>query len=86
MASLLITPVYLQPVDTIQDMLRSQSQFIVPGDTAVPILVKIDPRQSMKELSKIQVPIPLTRGEFTKATRDRLKSLFGRMPMTFFVT
>ena len=71
MSSLLITPVYLQPVDTIQDMLRSESQFIVPGGTAVPILVKIDPRHSMKELSKIQVTVPLTRGEFTQATRDR---------------
>ena len=71
MSSLLITPMYLQPVDTIKDMLRSESQFVVPGGTAVPILVKIDPRHGMKELSKTQVTIPLTRGEFTKATRDR---------------
>ena len=62
---------YLQPVDTIQDMLDSPSQFIVPAATAVPILVKIDPRQSMKELAKRQLGIPLTRGEYTKAIRDR---------------
>ena len=50
LASLLITPVYLKPIDTIADMLESPSELRLPAKTALLYLVKIDPRHDMKKL------------------------------------
>lgn len=65
LSALLITPVYLSPVNTVQDMINSESQFIVPGGTSVMTLLMIDPRSDVQKLYKMHLPVlPVVGGVF----------------------
>lgn len=73
LASLLITPVYMKPIDTIQDMLESESELRLPGNTAIQYLLKIDPRPDVQKLFKRHNPIiyETWTGEHEPWFRDR---------------
>ena len=51
-SALLIKPTYTKPIDTIQDLLASSSQFLVAMGSAQHYLLKVDPRDNIKELFK----------------------------------
>ena len=78
LASLLITPVYLKPIDTIADMLESPSELRVPAKTALVYLLKIDPRPDMQELYARLNPVVYAKwtGEHPQWFRDRFDKSF----------
>ena len=43
---------YDDTIDTIDDMLKSDKQFMVTGDTLLKLLLESDPRSQVKELEK----------------------------------
>ena len=67
----MIKPAYLSPIDTVQDMLESPSQFVVPGGTSLEILLKIDPRPDVKKLYDNRLAVPYANGEFSKSLQER---------------
>ena len=71
LASVLIKPAYLSPINTLQDMLESPSQFVVPGGSFAEILMKIDPRPDVKVLYDKRVAVPYVTGEFSKSLQER---------------
>ena len=71
LASVLIKPAYLSPINTLQDMLESPSQFVVPGGSFSEILMKIDPRPDVKVLYDKRVAVPYVNGEFSKTLQER---------------
>ena len=73
MSSLLIIPVYLDPIDNVQDMLNSPSELVVPIGTAVVEMLDTDPRPGVQTLNKIYTPKALSGGNF--ADKDVHKSL-----------
>ena len=48
----LMTTEYDDTIDTIDDMLKSDRQFMVAGDTLLKPLLKSDPRDKVKDLEK----------------------------------
>ena len=73
MSSLLIIPVYLDPIDNVQDMLNSPSELVVPIGTAVVEMLDTDPRPGVQTLNKRYTPKALSGGNF--ADKDVLKSV-----------
>ena len=49
---MLIKPVFEDPIDTEYDVLKRSLGVMVPGNTSLETLIKIDPRPSMKMLQK----------------------------------
>ena len=52
LSSLLIKPAFEDPIDTEYDVLKRSVDVMVPGNTSLETLIKIDPRPSMKMLQK----------------------------------
>ena len=50
--AILMTTEYDDTIDTIDDMLRSDRQFVVAGDTGLRQMVETDPRTKVKALAK----------------------------------
>ena len=68
--ALLITPSYLSPVNTVEDMINSESQFIAPGGTSVVILLKIDPRPGVRKLFEMHLPVSFEGGSYNATIRN----------------
>ena len=83
LASLLMSPVLSTPVDSVQDMLMSDSQLIVPSPTMIDTLLKLDPRSSVQRLNENHIKMPI-QTVFSQATKDRynliLKIVMLRFP------
>ena len=83
MASLLITPVYLSPVNTVQDMHNSETQFIAPEGSSVLVLLKIDPRPDVKKLYDMHLPVTFAGGSYNATVRNGfLKTMFKVISQT----
>lgn len=52
-------------------MLESPSQLVVPGETSLDILLKIDPRPDVKELYDRRIAVPYANGRFSKSLSKR---------------
>ena len=65
-------PVLSNPINTVQDMLMSDSQLIVPTPTTIDTLLKHDPRPPFQELNanhdKMQI-----KTFFSHATKERFE-------------
>ena len=66
-----MTPVYSKPVNSVQDMLLSESQLIVPTPTAINNFLKLDPSPSVKELNKDHIKMPIKQF-YSPETQNRL--------------
>ena len=71
LSSLLITPVFQDPIDSVQDMLNSPSELIMPGGGSTRILFNTDPRPGVQILSKRVKEKPLTSRGFEKKVMER---------------
>ena len=71
LASLLMTPVYSKPVNSVQDMLLSKSQLIVPTPTAINTLLELDPRPSVNKLNNNHIKMPIKQ-VYSPTTKNRL--------------
>ena len=49
---MLMNVYYEDTIDTIDDMLASEKNFMVPNDTAFRVLLTSDPRMKLKELAE----------------------------------
>ena len=65
-------PVYSKPIDTVENMLMSDSQLIVPSPTTIDTLLKLDPRSNVQQLNDDHVKMPI-KTFFSLATKDRFK-------------
>ena len=65
-----MTPVLSNPVDSVQDMLMSDSQLIVPSPTMIDTLLKLDPRSSVQQLNENHIKMPI-QTVFSSTTKDR---------------
>ena len=65
-------PVFSKPIDTVEDMLMSDSQLIVPSPTTIDTLLKLDPRSNVQQLNDDHVKISI-KAFFSPATKNRFK-------------
>ena len=65
-----MAPVYSKPVNSVQDMLLSESQLVVPTPTAINTLLDLDPRSTVKELNENHIKIPI-KEVYSQTTKNR---------------
>ena len=82
LASLLMSPVLSTPVDSVQDMLMSDSQLIVPSPTMIDTLLKLDPRSSVQRLNENHKKMPI-QTVFSQATKDRYNLILKIVMLRF---
>ena len=58
LASMLIKPVFEDPIDTEYDILQTSKDVMVQGNSALETLIKIDPRLSIQMLRKQTILYP----------------------------
>ena len=68
-----MTPVLSDPIDTVQDMIMSDSQLIVPSPTTIDTLLKLDPRSNVQKLNDNHVKMPI-KEFFSSSTKNRFDS------------
>ena len=68
-----MTPVLSNPIDTVQDMIMSDSQLIVPSPTTIDTLLKLDPRSNVQQLNDNHVKMPI-KEFFSSKTKNRFDS------------
>ena len=65
-------PVLSSPINTVQDMLKSDSQLIVPTPTTINTLLKSDPRLDFQHLNATYIKMQI-KTFFSPATKERFE-------------
>ena len=63
-------PVLSKPINSVQDMLESDSQLIVPSPTTIVTLLNLDPRSDVQQLNKTHLKMPIKKF-FSRTTKER---------------
>ena len=66
-------PVLSSPINTVQDMLMSDSELIVPSPTTIDTLLKSDPRPDFQQLNATHVKMQI-KTFFSPATKKRFEN------------